>query len=162
MGRIGGAFGVAGWVKLQSYTDPPGNLLRFPVWSLRAKDQDRWTEVRLIEGREVTGGLHARLEGIATREDAASWRGAEVAVPRRELPALPPGEVYWDDLTGLTAYSTAGEKLGEVADIRESPEHPLLRIVASESREILVPLVRGRIKSVDLAGQRLIVDWQLD
>lgn len=160
LGHVGGAFGVAGWVKLKSYTDPPGNILRFPVWWLRRKGESHWREVRLIEGCAVASGLRARLEGITTREAAAAWRGAEIGVWRNELPALGPGEVYWDDLPGLMAYSTTGERLGEVADIRASPAHPLLRIMTSDARELLVPLVRERIKSVDLAARRLVVDWQ--
>jgi 16S rRNA processing protein RimM len=165
LGRIGGAFGVAGWVKIQSYTDPPGNLLKYPVWLLRTTTQGSWTASRCIQGREVPQGLQAQLEGVTDRDQAAMMRGVEIGVRRSELPALPSGEFYWDDLIGLDVRSLEGEQLGRIEEITATPAHPLLRIVdvrAGRSEELLVPLVRERIKSVDLAKRCVTVDWQRD
>lgn len=170
VGRIGGAFGVAGWVKIQSFTDPPANLLKYRTWLLRNADgasgaREDWKASRCLQGREVSQGLQASIEGVTTREQAADLRGTEIGVRRSELPALKPGEYYWDDLIGLNAVTPEGASLGRVVEIRAMPAHPLLRIVGESSKlqdEIFVPLVRERIKAVDLTAQRVTVDWQRD
>ncbi len=168
LGRIGGAFGVAGWVKVQSYTDPPGNLLKYPVWLLRstaggARGEGEWTASRCLQGRAVPQGVQAQLEGVTSREHAADLRGTEIGVRRSELPSLGPGEYYWDDLIGLEVRAIEGESLGEVVEILATPAHPLLRIVESSGKKVkecLVPLVRERIKAVDFAKRCMTVDWQ--
>jgi 16S rRNA processing protein RimM len=161
LGRIGGAFGVAGWVKIQSYTDPPGNLLKYPLWLVRGAARSEWKAIRRLQGREVLQGIQAQLEGVGSREEAAELRGADIGVRRSELPALPPGEFYWDDLIGLDAQSVEGERLGKIVEILDTPAHPLLRIAgASKAEECLVPLVPERIKAVDIGAGCATVDWQ--
>jgi 16S rRNA processing protein RimM len=164
LGRIGGAFGVTGWVKIQSYTDPPGNLLKYPVWLLRSAAKREWTPNRFLQGREVSQGVQAQLEGVTTRDQAAELHGTEIGIRRSELPELADGEYYWNDLIGLDAFSVAGVSLGRIEEILETPAHPLLRIVEAaggrKSDELLVPLVRERVKKVDLAERKITLDWQ--
>ncbi len=176
LGRVGGAFGVGGWVKVQSYTEPPGNLLQYPVWLLKsaqpsATQAQAWVSTRCLQGREVATGLQVQLDAVTTREQAAQLHGAEIGVRRSELPPLTPGEFYWDDIVGLEAYSIAGERLGRIEEIVATLAHPLLRIVERQMhegaskgkpRESLVPLVRERVKAVDLLAGRITVDWQSD
>ena len=165
LGRIVGAFGVAGWVKIQSFTDPPGNLLKYPVWLIRNAAQSGWTTSRCLQSREVSQGLQAQIECISTREQAAEHRGVEIGVRRSEMPALKPGEFYWDDLIGLEARSLEGDLLGEIVEIRAMPAHPLIRIVdrtAGGAEEMFVPLVPERVKSVNLSERRVKLDWQRD
>ena len=166
LGRIGGAFGVSGWVKIQSYTDPPGNLLKYPGWLLKTAPKQEWTATRCLQGREVSRAVQAQLEGVITRDQAAELRGAEIGVRRSELPELAPGEYYWEDLLGLDVYSMEGESLGQVQEILATPAHPLLRIAAADkgrkADEVLVPLVRERVKAVDLSERKIKVDWRRD
>ena len=167
LGLIGGAFGVAGWVKIESFTDPPSNLLKYPVWWVRANARSEWVDKRPLETRMAGSTVQAHFEGVDTREQAASLRGAEIGVKRGDLPVLPPGEYYWDDLIGLEASSPEGERLGIIAEIRAAPAHALLRVVddsgsIGKRQEIWIPLVRDRIKSIDLAAQCVVLDWQRD
>ena len=170
LGRICSAFGVAGWVKVESYTDPPGNLLKYSTWLLHIGApgvSNEWTPKRPIQGRMVTHGIQAQLEGVGTREQAEALRNVEIGVPREELPRLPPGEFYWDDLIGLEARSPEGERLGEIVDIRAAPAHPLMRLLDSATAggkpyEAWVPLVRERIREVDLSLRRAVIDWRRD
>ena len=37
VGKITGCYGVKGWVKIHSYTEPKENFLRFGQWMLRRK-----------------------------------------------------------------------------------------------------------------------------
>lgn len=168
LGKIVGAFGVAGWVKVESYTDPPENILKYGSWQLIGKDGEQL--VKPLTGRVAAKGVQAQIEGVADRDAAERLRGAVIAVERSELPALGPGEVYWDDLVGLEAYSPAGERLGSILDIRETPAHALLHIVNDRAElcsterhsEHWVPMVGQRLLKVDLGARRVTVDWEPD
>ena len=110
LGRISGLFGVKGWVKVQSYTEPRANIARFGVWIVRRRGVDRAFTVEHARGHG--SGVVAKLLGIDDREDARAWIGAELAVERAALPACEPGEYYWADLEGLEVRTTNGEPLG--------------------------------------------------
>ena len=158
LGRIGAPFGVEGWVKVQSYTDPLEGIARYPVWEI-----DRGgslVRVAVLDWKRAGSGVAVRLEGVASREAAQGLTGAEVRVDRAQLPPAGPGEVYWHDLVGLEASTPGGVPLGRVSGILDLPAHPVL--VIEGERERLVPLVRERIAGVDVEGGRLVLDWHPD
>jgi 16S rRNA processing protein RimM len=158
LGRIGAPFGVQGWVKVQSYTDPVEGIARYPVWELdRGGSLGR---VAVLDWKRAGSRVAVRLDGVATREAAQGLNGAEVRVERAELPPAAPGEVYWHDLVGLAAVTPEGVPLGRVSGVLDLPAHPVL--VIEGERERLVPLVRERIAGVDLDGGRLTLDWHPD
>ena len=106
LGRIGAPFGVQGWLKVQSYTDPPEGIAGYPVWELhRGSSLGRKA---VLEWKRAGSGVAVRLEGVDSREAAQALTGAEVRVERAELPPTAPGEYYWHDLIGLDAFSLAG------------------------------------------------------
>jgi 16S rRNA processing protein RimM len=160
LGKIVGAFGVLGWIKVESYTDPPDNILDYPVWQL--SDGAGWKPAKLLDGRMTSKGVQAQLDSIPDRTVAERSRGILIAIARSELPKLKAGQYYWDDLLGLDAYSPAGELLGVITDIRAAPAHALLLIAGEhEGKKVehWVPLVNERLLNVDLAARRATVDW---
>jgi len=158
LGRIGAPFGVHGWLKVQSYTDPLEGIAGYPQWELhRGSSLGRRA---VLEWKRAGSGVAVRLEGVDSREAAQALTGAEVRVERAELPPTAPGEYYWHDLVGLDAYSPAGAPLGRVAGVLDMPAHPVL--VLEGDRERLVPLVRERLAGVDLDAKRLTLDWHPD
>jgi 16S rRNA processing protein RimM len=158
LGRIGAPFGVQGWVKVSSYTDPPEGIAGYANWELvRAGHVER----RAVLDWKLAGrAVAVRLEGVGSRDAAQALTGCEVRVDRSELPPTAPGEYYWHDLVGLEAFSADGSGLGRVAEILELPAHPVL--VLRGERERLVPLVAERLVSVDLEAGRLTLDWHPD
>jgi 16S rRNA processing protein RimM len=158
LGRIGAPFGVQGWVKVQSYTDPLEGIASYPVWELhRGGSLGRKA---VLDWKRAGAGVAVRLEGVETREAAQVLTGAEVLVERAALPPAAPGEYYWHDLIGLDAYSLQGVSLGRVAEILDLPAHPVL--VLEGNRERLVPLVAERLAGVDFDAGRLTLDWHPD
>jgi len=158
LGRIGAPFGVQGWLKVQSYTDPLEGIARYGVWELhRGESLGRRA---VLDWKRAGSGVAVQLEGVASREAAQALTGAEVRVERAELPPPAPGEYYWHDLIGLDAFGLQGEPLGRVAEILELPAHPVL--VLEGERERLVPLVKERLAGVDLDARRLTLDWHPD
>ena len=155
LGRVGAPFGVQGWLKVQSYTDPLEGIAGYPVWELhRGTSLGRWA---VLEWKRAGSGVAVRLEGVGSREAAQALTGAEVRVERAELPPTAPGEYYWHDLVGLDAFGLQGEPLGRVAEILDLPAHPVL--VLEGDRERLVPLVPERLAAVDFDAGRLTLDW---
>ena len=158
LGRIGAPFGVQGWVRVQSYTDPPEGIAGYSSWELaRNGSLGRWS---VREWKRAGRHVAVRLEGVDSREQARALTGAEVRVERSELPPTAPGEYYWHDLIGLEAFGQSGAPLGRVSGILELPAHPVL--VLEDDRERLVPLVPERLVAVDLEAGRLTLDWHPD
>ncbi len=158
LGRIGAPFGVQGWVKVTSYTDPPEGIASYATWELvGGGGAGRRT---VLDWKRAGRAVAVRLEGVESREAARALTGCEVRVDRAELPPTAPGEVYWHDLMGLAAFSPEGVPLGRVDGVLELPAHPVL-VLAGE-RERLVPLVRERLIEVDLEAGRLTLDWHPD
>ena len=160
LGKIAGTFGVLGWVKVNSYTDPLDNLVRYRVWQLR-KGVD-WTAVRLAEARITGKGVLAKLEGVDTPEAARVLVGTELGVWRHELPSPAPGEYYLSDLEGLDVVNTSGEPLGVIDHFRSTPS-ATVAVVRREGRaEQWVPFVKERIVRIDLAAKQVVLDWPAD
>jgi 16S rRNA processing protein RimM len=164
MGRVIGPYGVQGWIKARTFTAAPNGLLAYRAWWLATSD-DRWREFTVLEARVHSDAMIARLEGLNRREEAAPWRAASIGVPRVSLPALAAGEVYWADLVGLAVINRSGVALGRVGSVLETGAHPILRVTAGgrgDDGERLIPLAPTYVDAIDVAGGRIVVDWQPD
>jgi 16S rRNA processing protein RimM len=159
LGRLRAPWGIKGWIKVDSYTDPPAAILDYPVWSL-AKAGGGWETVRVVAGRPHGAGrlVVVGLEGVASPEDARRYVERDVAVLRSALPAPAAGEYYWEDLLGCRVATVEGVELGVVSHFLEYPAGPLM-VVRDGTRERWVPLAPRHLKQVDLGARRVIVDW---
>jgi 16S rRNA processing protein RimM len=158
LGKIGGAFGVQGWVRISSYTDPVENILDYDGWLMGRAGH--WQPVEVEAGRVTAKGVLVKLAGIQTPEQARLQTGAEIAVLRSQLPPTEPGEFYWSDLEGLEALTPEGETLGRVDHFRSTPGGDV--VVIRGAREHWIPFVKERIVKVDMAAGRIVLDWGLD
>jgi 16S rRNA processing protein RimM len=156
LGRISGVFGVKGWLKVRSYTQPPDNIARFATWTLRFEGADHTFDVE--EGQGHAGSVVAKLRGIDDRDRAREWVGAEVVIARADLPAPGDGELYWTDLEGLEVRTTAGVVLGRVEHLLATGGNDVL--VLDSSPQVLIPFIAGSVvKDVDLEAGLIVVDW---
>lgn len=156
LGRILGAFGVRGEVKVDSFTDPARALLKYQPWVISHRGAER--EIDGVSGRETPKGLIASLPGIEDRDAAEALRGAELWVPRSRLPAPKPGEHYWVDLEGLAVVNREGVDFGTVSHLFDTGANDV--IVVSGERERLIPYVPGQfVLDIDFEAGRITVDW---
>jgi len=156
VGEIVGAFGVLGWVKIRSFTDPPANILKYIPWALGSSEAPR--SARLVEGRPQGAAVVARLEGVEDRDQAIALKGTRILVPRQCFPEASPGTYYWADLIGLDVVTVAGVALGKVRGLLETGANDVLDVKGERDR--LIPFVVGEfVKNVDLAESRITVDW---
>ena len=157
MGRISGLFGVRGWVKVYSYTDPREAVLNYDRWLLSRKG--KWQEATVAEGQRHGKTIIARLAGIRDRDQAAELIGIDIGVPRGELPETESDEFYWSDLEGLTVVHRDGTELGKVDHLLETGANDVL--VVTGEQEILIPFVMDKvILGVDLDKGVIDVDWE--
>ncbi len=160
LGRINGLYGVRGWVKVFSDTDPREGIINYSEWLL--KRQHGWQRIAVEDGRKQGKNVVVKLAGIDDRDMAATLSGCEIAITRDQLTAAGPGEYYWLDLEGLNVVTTDGVELGIVDHLLETGANDVLvvREENSEARERLIPYLPGQVVTdVDLQQKRMIVDW---
>jgi len=156
VGRIAGIFGVRGWLRIESHTDPKENILGYAPWQVET--ESGWTEARVEEGRPHGKGIVAKLDLCADRDAARFLIGCEIAVERRQLPAPETGEYYWTDLVGLSVVTRDGEVLGSVSTLMSTGANDVL--VVQGERERLIPFIGNDVVlDVDLGESLITVDW---
>ena len=159
VGRLGAAHGVRGWLRVQSYTDPPQRLFEWSSWQLQAAN-GATREAKLLEVRQQGNGWIARLEGVEERDGAARLTGQMILVERDELPPAEGREHYRDDLVGFEAKNLEGAVLGAVDHFVDTPGNVVM--VIKGEREHLVPVTREHLRSIDKDARAVVVDWPED
>ena len=160
MGRVAGAQGILGWVKLKTYTEYVDSLADYPVWWL-GDEKHPWREVSVESFAVQSKGLVAKFPGCNDRTAAEKYKGLLVAVPRSILPKHREDEYYWSDLIGMEVVNLAGERLGVADNLLETGANDVL-CVQGEGGEILIPFIAQVIRQVDLDKKVIRVDWQAD
>src|ERR1700730_2321775 len=144
LGFVGAPFGVRGWIKLRSHTDPPERLLEHR--SLVLGQGGAWQSYRIEASGRSGGALTVKLAGIEDRDQAQALRGAQVCVPRSELPQRDDRDFYRADLNGCEVVNLDGTSLGNVQHFIESPAQVLM--VVRGTREFWIPAVPQHLRRV--------------
>lgn len=158
LGRLGAPYGVRGWVHVESFTNPPAGLLKYPEWDLRLPGGEQ-VRRRVMSGREHGRGLVAQLEGVMSRESAAALTGAMVEVERAALPPAGEYQYYRADLEGCTVRSLEGATLGTVSHFVDAPAGAVMVVREPAGREHWVLASPKHLRSVDLKTRIIVVDW---
>ncbi len=159
IGAIAGAFGVAGEVRLKSFCAEPTDIAAYGP--LTTEDGSRTFHITLT--RPVAGGLGARIQGIATKEEADALRGTSLFVHRDRLPSLPDDEFYHADLIGLQAFDTGALLVGTVTAIHNHGAGDIIEISPPGHKSaVLLPFSKTIVPNVDIGAGRLIVDLPED
>jgi 16S rRNA processing protein RimM len=155
LGIVGAPFGVRGWIKLRSYTEPPDRLLEHR--SLQLRLGGAWRTYRIEASGHSGGQLTVKLVGVEDRDEAQALRGAPIGVLRSELPPRSDKDFYRADLIGCEVLNLKGVRLGVVQHFVEIPAHALM--VVRGEHEYWVPAVPQHLRRVDLQARQVIVDW---
>lgn len=159
LGRVSGVYGVRGWFRVFSYTEPREAILNYRNWLL--KDGEDWREARLDQGKKHGKSVIACIAGVTERDAAAGLIGTDIAVAREDMPKLTPGEYYWHDLEGMKVVDTSGRVLGKVSHLLATGANDVL--VVQGEQETLVPFVIDEvIKDVDVELRVISIDWEWD
>ena len=153
VGRVAGAFGVKGELRIVAFTAEPAALLRYRD----LKRADGSPALTLASGRAQKGALIARAGEVATREAADALRGLDLYVTRAVLPAPEPDEFYLADLIGLAAVAPDGTPLGRVKDVQNFGAGDLVEIEPPAGLTWWLPFTESAVPEVSLAEGRIVV-----
>lgn len=157
VGRIIGSYGVHGWLKVYSYTQPKKNILDYAPWYIQV-GQGPLEMQRVLDGRVHGKNIVVQIEGCTSPEQARLWVGVEILIERSSLPRLEPGEYYWADLIGWKVITVTGVDLGTVDHLLETGSNDV--VVVKGERERLIPYIMGSvIRETDPVARVMRVDW---
>jgi len=157
IGRLGSTYGVRGWIKVHSYTEPPENIFNYE-WYI--KHQDQW-QLTTIEAKKSHGkGYIVKLEGCEDPNDAKTYTNDYIAIDQTQLPKLNTGEFYWAELTGLHVVNTDGVELGVVDHLIATGANDVL--VVKNDKKRLLPFTNDVVKEISLVEKKIIVEWDED
>lgn len=174
IGEISAVFGVKGWLKVHSYTDPIDNILAYDNWWLDKKGQTR--QVVIDEARRHSNGIVVHIKDVDDRDVAKEYCKSQIKIPLSAMPELSNDDYYWHQLEGLQVFlqddaGQAGALVGTVDHLIETGANDVLVVRSksegksegkSELEEILIPYLLDKVvKSVDIANGTMVVDWQL-
>lgn len=165
VGRISTVYGVKGWVKVHSETEPRDNIFQYSPWWLKTRHGVKTYEVD--EFRPHGSGLVAHLVGVDDRDQAQALGRVEIAIDRSQLAELAEGDYYWSQLIGLRVVSEFGSQpqdLGVVKNLLETGANDVLEVVGDElsidQNKRLVPYIPEQfVIAVDLEQGLIRVNW---
>lgn len=156
VGRFGSPHGLAGWLRLFSFTQPTEAIFDYAEWQIQIKNS--WSPIKMNAVKRQGERWLVQLEGCTDRDVAIHYVNAEIAIPYAQLPLLPKDNFYWADLEGLTALTTTGVELGTVSSLMETGSNDVL--VIQGKKQHLVPFLYPQIVTkVDLEKKQLVADW---
>ena len=148
VGRVAGAFGVRGEVRITSFTAEPLALVDYKT----LVREDGSPGLTLTSGRAAKGGVIVRAKEVETRDQAEALRGLKLFVPRASLPAPDDDEFYITDLIDLAVETTEGETLGRVKAVQDFGAGDLLEIQPPEGGATwYLPFTREAVPEVRIA-----------
>jgi len=177
VGRVLGAWGIKGGIRVQSFSANPQALFSSRRWFIKppegafAKPGVVFPPLLRITGSKNQGDdVVATAQELPDRNAAEAMKGARIFIARSSFPTAGDGEYYWIDLIGLDVVNRDGAALGKVIDLLDTGAHSVLRLRRPEATEAtpaaeaerLIPFVAAYIDDVNLAERRITVDWGLD
>lgn len=168
MGRLQGAFGVKGWMRVLSFTEPVETILTFPVWWINrhgagaqhtrmSAQEGAFEQLALLSGRKHRRGVVALFEGIDSPEAVRRFVGYDVWIPRDRLDEPEAGSHYWADLVGSRVMTDDGHVVGVVTSLFETGANDVVVVQEPDGGERLLPFTHEVIRNVDTRTQTVTV-----
>lgn len=170
VGRIADAWGIKGWFKVLPYSADPEALFSSKHWFLLPSEKGAKTfsgvgQMSVKEAKTHSDTVVACASGVDDRNSAEALRGARIFVSRTHFPSAEKDEYYWVDLIGLIVINREGDSLGVVRELLSTGAQTVLVLDYDHEGKLLermIPFVAVYVDEVDLAGRRILVDWQAD
>ncbi len=155
IGRVAGAFGVRGELRITTFSADPLSLLTYR----ELKREDGAPGLTLTAGRAAKGGIVARAREIETRDQAEAIRGLRLYIAREDLAPPDEDEFYLADLIGLEARDLAGAVVGKVRTVENFGAGDLVEIApAAGGPTFWLPFTRQAVPEVRLGEGWIAID----
>ena len=151
VGRINATWGLKGHVKVTALTSNDTRLIQ-GAKLIVAGERREIMDVITPQGYPII-----RFAGINDRSAAEKLRGKLIQIEADELPELPQGEYYVDDLCGLSVLTTDGVTIGILKEVLTTGANDVYLIKRPNKKDTLIPAIADVISAVDLeTGQMTI------
>ncbi|MBI5455193.1 MAG: 16S rRNA processing protein RimM [Deltaproteobacteria bacterium] len=152
IGKIIGAHGIKGEVKVFPY----GELEDFELKTVLVSAKEAVKSFTVKRVRKHKDFYILELEGVSVRNDAEALIGAEVRVPKDDLPELDEDEYYYMDLVGMDVMTDEGKYLGSITNVIATGSNDVLE-VDGPFGSVLIPALDNIIIEVDAVGRKVTV-----
>jgi 16S rRNA processing protein RimM len=160
LGKIIGAHGIRGAVKIYSYAESAESFTT--QHSVIVQDPaGRQATYTLLECRPHKQILRVTLKNVTTRNQAEALMGCGVYVTKKSLPQLNEDTYYWSDLIGMTVMDTEGNDLGRLSQIIQTGANDVYVVTSTDHQgpaEILVPAIEQVIIDIDVDRKQMVVE----
>ncbi|MCP3952810.1 MAG: 16S rRNA processing protein RimM [Desulfobacterales bacterium] len=155
IGRITGAHGIQGVVKVYSYAesvssfDLHDDLIIMGTAGHRLPYETLWV-------RPHKNGVRLALKDVTTRSQAEKLIGCDIFIPKACLPELDQDSNYWFELIGMAVYTTDDEHLGQITEIIATGANDVYVVQTPDghpAKEILLPAIPSVILEADVPGR---------
>ena len=160
LGKITGVHGIKGWLKIQSFSSPPENILNYPQWIINNQGKEDFYSIE--QGRKQKNKIVVKLEKINDRNTAESLINSKIQILRSDLPKLSNENYYWSDLVGLSVLNSEDKVIGKIESLIETGANDVMVVNTSKDERILIPFVMHEtIKEVNVELNYMKVDWPI-
>jgi 16S rRNA processing protein RimM len=148
-----GAHGIGGELKCRIVTDFPTRRFRRGQ-SVVVNGHAYTIQAARVQGMTVL----LKLDDVADRDAAQTFRGQDVQIKAEDAVTLPEGQYFWHQVIGLRDEdATTHESLGEVTDILETGANDVY-VVRGGRGEILVPAIKDVVKKIDPSAGLMLIE----
>jgi len=121
VGRVSGRWDKAA-LKVQPFSETPG---RFDVGARLCAVSGNQRQLLNVKAARRSGHAWILDCGLSTADAAEALKGAQLFIHPSLRPALAADEFYLDELLGLRVRTEAGEDLGEIEEVIETPANDI-------------------------------------
>ena len=151
VGRVKGAWGLRGDLKVEALTDNPNRLSPNSTLYLEGRP------VQVERSRGVKGGVLLKLQLVNDRSQADLLRDKYLTVPEQDTEPLPEGTYYHFQLLDMAVFTDEEEHLGELGEIISTGGNDVYVVKDGDAEELLIPSLKEVILRVDVPGNRMTV-----
>ena len=161
IGKVTGVHGIKGWLKIQSFSSPPENILNYPSWIIANQGLE---DFYLIEqGKKLNNKIIVKLEKIDDRTTAEFLINSKIQILRSDLPKLTNESYYWSDLEGLNVLNSEDNMIGKIESLIETGANDVMVINGSKNKRVLIPFVMHEIiKEVNVELNYIKIDLPIE
>lgn len=161
LGRIIGAHGIRGAIKVLSYAESTESFTAQDhiIVQNAAGEQTAYHVLACQPYKKI---MRITIEQVTNRNQAEALVGSGIYVLKESLPLLKEDTYYWHDLIGIAVFTTQGENLGRIEQIIPTGANDVYvvrsRIAADRPKEILIPAISSAVIEIDTDRNRMVVD----
>ncbi len=150
IGKITGAHGVRGELKVYPLTDDPRRFLKLKECFTCGQNFEKPEAVLCASARLDRGNVLLKFEGVPDRDKAELLRGRFIAVTRDNAVKLKKDNYFITDLKGLKVIDDVRGEVGTVIDCFETGPQFTLEIRRDKKKNLMIPFVKAYCYEVSI------------